>query len=263
METVNDILAYLNTLAPEYMKMEWDNVGLLFGDRNQPVKKIMVALDPFEGVIKEAAELGCELLVTHHPLIFTPIKNITTDTSIGRSIILLAQNNISAINAHTNLDCAPNGVNDHLAYLLGLDEIETVAPIGTDKEGNPWGLLRQGVIFPTTLSDFMVKVKSVLKCDGLRYVDAGKEVHRVCVGGGACGSGLLDAKNTGCDTFITSDIKYNQFWDAKDMGINLIDAGHFQTENPICEYLTEKIQNRFPDIKVYISNTHCDPMRFF
>lgn len=263
MVTVNDILSFLNTLAPESMKMEWDNVGLLFGNRNQTVNKVMVALDPFEGVIKEAVELDCDLLITHHPLIFKPIKNITTDTSIGRSIILLAQNGISAINAHTNLDCAPGGVNDQLANLIGLKNVETVAPLGTDEDGNPWGLLRVGMVSPTPLKQFMSGLKSALECDGLRYVDAGKEVHRVCVGGGACGSGLMDAKKADCDTFVTSDIKYNQFWDAMDMGINLIDAGHFQTENPVCDYLARSVHNNFPEITVYISKTHCDPMRFF
>ena len=130
MATVNDILAYLETLAPRSMKMDWDNVGLLCGSRKTEVTKILVALDPFEGVCLEAAAWGAELIVTHHPLIFQALKSITDETSIGRSIQLLCREGISAINAHTNLDCAPGGVNDRLAAALGLKEIQdTIAKI--------------------------------------------------------------------------------------------------------------------------------------
>ena len=102
MTTVNDILNYLNTIAPPYMKESWDNVGLLCGSAQQPVTKILVALDPFEHVCREAEEIGADLLVTHHPLIFVAPHAITDDNSVGRSIMQQVRNNISAINAHTN-----------------------------------------------------------------------------------------------------------------------------------------------------------------
>ena len=107
MTTVKDILIYLETLAPASMKMDWDNVGLLCGSTSQSVRKILVALDPFEHVCREAEEIGADLIVTHHPLIFQPCKAVTDETSLGRSILFLASHGISAINAHTNLDCAP------------------------------------------------------------------------------------------------------------------------------------------------------------
>lgn len=263
MTTVGDILSYLETLAPRSMKMDWDNVGLLCGGKSRPVTKVLVALDPFEGVCEEAAQWGAELILTHHPLIFSPLKSVTDETSIGRAVQLLCANSISAINAHTNLDCAPGGVNDCLAETLGLSEIQVIAPSGVDELGRPWGLLRQGTVEAQPLSDFLPKVKSALNCEGLRYVNGGKPVHRVAVGGGACASELLDAVNAGCDTFVTADVKYNQFWDAKDLGLNLIDAGHFPTENPITALLAEKIAAQFPEVTVKISETHRDCMKFF
>ena len=263
MTTVGDILAFLETLAPQSMKMDWDNVGLLCGGRNRPVTKVLVALDPFEGVCKEAAQWGAEVIVTHHPLIFSPLKSVTDETSIGRAVQLLCANSISAINAHTNLDCAPGGVNDCLARTLGLSDVQVIAPSGVDELGRPWGLLRQGTVEAQPLSDFLPKVKSALNCEGLRYVNGGKPVHRVAVGGGACASELLDAVNAGCDTFVTADVKYNQFWDAKDLGLNLIDAGHFPTENPVTALLAEKIAAQFPEVTVKISETHRDCMKFF
>ncbi len=263
MATVHDILTFLETLAPRSMKMDWDNVGLLCGSRKTEVTKILVALDPFEGVCREAAEIGAQLIVTHHPIIFQALKSVTDDTSIGRSIQLLCRENISAINAHTNLDCAPGGVNDRLAAALGLSEIEVIDPMGMDTTGAQWGLLRKGNVYPQSLSDFLSTVKATLGCEGLRYVDGGKPVRKVAVGGGACASELMDAHRAGCDTFVTSDVKYNQFWDAKDLGMNLIDAGHFYTENPITACLAEKIAAAFPEVEVKISETHRDCMKFY
>ena len=263
MTTVSDILHYLETLAPRSMKMDWDNVGLLCGSKKQPVNRILVALDPFEGVCQEAAEFGADLLITHHPLIFQPTKSVTDETSIGRSIMCLIKNGISAINAHTNLDQAPGGVNDVLAGTLGLQDIAVIDPCGVDGNGNQWGLLRCGSVAEQSLSDFLAVVKENLGCEGLRYVDGGKPVRKVAVGGGACSGGMLDALQAGCDTFVTSDIKYNQFWDAYDLGLNLIDAGHFATENPVVAVLAEKIAAAFPEIEVKISENHHDCMKFY
>ena len=263
MTTVGDVLSYVETLAPRAMKMDWDNAGMLCGGKSRPVTKVLVALDPFEDVCREAARWGAELIVTHHPLIFQPLKSVTDDTAVGRAVQLLCAEGISAINAHTNLDCAPGGVNDCLASTLGLQEIRVIAPSGVDELGRPWGLLRQGIVENQPLSDFLPHVKAALHCDGLRYVDGGRAVHRVAVGGGACASELQDAVNAGCDTFVTADVKYNQFWDAHDLGLNLIDAGHFATENPVVSLLAAKIAEEFPEIGVEISKTHRDCMKFF
>ena len=263
MTTVADILNFIETLAPRTMKMEWDNVGLLCGSRRTEVSKVLVALDPFEGVCEEAAAWGADLIVTHHPLIFQALKSVTDETPIGRSIQLLCRNGISAINAHTNLDCAPGGVNDRLVAALGLEKIQVIDPMGTDENGQEWGLLRKGTVQEQALSDFLPTVKTALGCEGLRYVDGGKPVRTVAVGGGACASELMDAYHAGCDTFVTSDVKYNQFWDAKDLGLNLIDAGHFYTENPVTACLAEKIAAKFPEVTVKISETHRDCMKFY
>ena len=261
--TVGDVLAYLESLAPHSMKMEWDNVGLLCGSRKDLVTKIMVALDPFEHVCEEAAEWGADLIVTHHPLIFQAPKSITDDTSVGRSIRTLIRHYISAINAHTNLDQAPGGVNDVLAAKLGLENIQVLSPAGTNEEGQPYGLLRCGNVPEQTLEAFLATVKAQLGCEGLRYVDGGKPVRKVAVGGGSCAGGMMEALDAGCDTFVTADVKYNQFWDARDLGMNLIDAGHFYTENPVVAVLAQKIADKFPEIEVIISKTHADCMKFY
>jgi len=257
MTTVNDILNFIEVLAPGAMKMDWDNVGLLCGSKSAAVTKILVALDPFEHVCKEAAAWGAELIVTHHPLIFHAPKAVTDETSVGRSILFLCAAGISAINAHTNLDVAPGGVNDVLAQALGLTEISVIG------HGDAPGLLRRGSVAGQSLEDFLAHVKVALGCGGLRYVSAGKMVRCVAVGGGSCADGMLDALEAGCDTFVTADVKYNQFWDARELGLNLIDAGHFCTENPVIPVLAGKIAAAFPDVEVKISETHADCMKFY
>ncbi|MBQ8834542.1 MAG: Nif3-like dinuclear metal center hexameric protein [Oscillospiraceae bacterium] len=264
MPTVADILQYIETIAPPYMKEDWDNCGLLCGRKDKEVRKILVALDPFRNVIREAIEEKADLIVTHHPLIFRDkMMAVNEDTETGRNLLTLIENSIAAINAHTNLDLAPGGINDVLAQTLGLTDIEVITPEGTDAEGRPYGLLRSGVTEEQPLPSFLATVKENLRCDGLRYVDGGKSVHKVAVGGGSCADGMFEAAAAGCDTFVTSDIKYNQFRTAYELGMNLIDAGHFHTENPAMPVLVSKLQAAFPDVQVKLSENHWDCMKFY
>ena len=256
MATVADILKFVETVAPPYMKEDWDNVGLNCGHMDRPVTKILVALDPFPHVCREAKEIGADLLVTHHALIWKP-GFITDANAQGRNTLFLIENGIAHINAHTYLDQAPGGVNDVLAAKLGLENVEIVNP------QNGIGLMRCGDVAAQTLENFLATVKEQLDCDGLRYVDGGKPVRKVAVGGGSCAGGMWEVLAAGCDTFVTADIKYNQFWDAQDLGINLIDAGHFHTENPVVAVLADKIAAAFPEIQVEISKTHTDCMKYY
>ena len=256
MATVADILKFVETLAPRSMKMDWDNVGLNCGRSDRSVKKILVALDPFTHVCREAKEIGADLLVTHHALIFKP-GFITDLDNQGRNTLFLIENGIAHINAHTNLDQAPGGVNDVLAAKLGLNHVEIVNPV------EDIGLMRCGDVEEQPLENFLATVKENLRCDGLRYTDGGKSVRRVAVGGGSCAGGMAEVLAAGCDTFVTADVKYNQFWDAKDLGLNLIDAGHFHTENPVVAVLAEKIAAAFPEIEVKISESHWDCMKYY
>ena len=262
MTYVSDILSFVEALAPRSMKMDWDNVGLNCGHSDRPVKKILVALDPFTHVCREAKEMGADLLVTHHALIWKP-GFITDGDNQGRNTLFLIENGIAHINAHTNLDQAPGGVNDALARTLGLENIRVITPCGTDEEGNPWGLLRMGDTAEQPLEDFLGTVRDKLRCDGLRYVSSGRPVRKVAVGGGSCAGGIREVLDAGCDTFVTSDIKYNQFWDAHDFGLNLIDAGHFHTENPVVAVLAAKIAAAFPEIQVKISESHWDCVKYY
>ena len=256
MTSVTDILQFIESIAPPALKMDGDNVGLLCGRADKEVKTVLVALDPFPSVCREAVEEGSDLLVTHHPIIHGSIFSVTDQTTYGQAILELMAHDISAVNAHTNLDCADGGVNDTLAKCVGLTNIQKIA-------ADPYGLLRMGLVEEQPLKDFLPKVKTNLDCAGLRYIDGGKKVCKVAVGGGSCGSELGAVVAAGCDTFITADVKYNQFWDAKMLGVNMIDAGHFHTENPVVAVLAEKIQAAFPNVVVKIAKNHSDCMKFY
>lgn len=262
MTTVYDIVRFMESIAPQSKKESWDNVGLLCGRKDRQVTTILVALDPFEDVAEEAVTLGADLIVTHHPLIFHPLYSLTDDTAIGRTAATLLRHDIAAFSAHTNLDIAPQGVGSCLARALGLEDISVIEPIEKTADG-VWGLLRMGTVAPQSLNDFLAHVKRALQAPAVRYAPASEKVHRVAVGGGACADEWKSAFAAGCDTFVTADARYNDFWDARDAGLTLIDAGHFYTENPVCTYLQRILQEAFPEIRVVLSQVHRDCMKFY
>ena len=258
MATVADILNFMETIAPPHMAEGWDNCGLLCGRKEREVKKILVALDPFATVIDEAIALGADLIVSHHPLIFRDkLMAVNEDTEAGRCVLKLIENGVAAINAHTNLDMAPGGVNDVLARTLGLSDIEIIDPVEN------YGLLRKGTVAEQPLENFLAAVKEKLGCKGLRYVSSGKSVTTVAVGGGSCADFMQAALAAGCDTFVTADVKYNQFRTAFELGLNLIDAGHFHTENPVMPLVAQQLREKFPGVEVIFSENHTDEMNFF
>ena len=253
MAIVNDIYAFLNEIAPVRYQMDFDNAGFLVGDGSTAVKKALLALDITDDVIAEAVELRAQLIVSHHPLIFTPLRHATTDDLAGRKVLTLARYGISAICMHTNLDAADGGVNDCLAKKLGLNDVfllndEKIGRIGT-------------LSCEKGLEEFLRDVIELLGCGGLRYCRGSGRVHRVAVGGGACGEYIPQAIAQGCDTFVTSDLRYNDFLDTR--GLNLIDAGHFPTENVVCPTVKAYLEEHFPEVKTVISTSHRDVIQYY
>ncbi|MBQ7566695.1 MAG: Nif3-like dinuclear metal center hexameric protein [Oscillospiraceae bacterium] len=248
---VRDLEALLAELAPTDDKEPWDNVGLLCGCADAPVTGVLVALDVTLPVLEEAVSLSCEAVVTHHPLIFGEIATVTDRDPTGKLLLYAAQHGISCVNAHTNLDRAVGGVNDVLAAKLGLQNVERIGDY-----------VRCGSVDETDLPLFAARLKEKLGCDGLRFADGGKPVHRVAVGGGACGDEIAAVAQAGCDTFVTADLKYHKFLEAELWGVNLIDAGHFETENPVASVLYDAIRAKYPSLRCVLSQRHADPTRF-
>lgn len=255
--TVQEILTFLEGFAPVELAEHWDNVGLLCGDRQQPVTAVLCALDVTEQVIEEAAARGAELVVAHHPAIFTSVSRVTTDDVTGRVLRAAIKHDIAIICMHTNADSTWGGVNDALASALFLTGV-------VNMEGGDNRMLGRVGDLPREMQprEFAAYVKECLRAGGVRFCDGGKPIHRVAVGGGACGKMMDDAKAKGADAFVIGDCSYDLMQRAQSIGLTLVDAGHFPTENPIAAVFAEQLVGAFPQLRTMVSERHVDCIQF-
>ena len=255
--TVQEILTFLEGFAPVELAEHWDNVGLLCGDRQQPVTAVLCVLDVTEQVIEEAAARGAELVVAHHPAIFTSVSRVTTDDVTGRVLRAAIKHDIAIICMHTNADSTWGGVNDALASALFLIGV-------VNMEGGDNRMLGRVGDLPREMQprEFAAYVKECLRAGGVRFCDGGKPIYRVAVGGGACGKMMDDAKAKGADAFVIGDCSYDLMQRAQSIGLTLVDAGHFPTENPIAAVFAEQIVGVFPQLRTMVSERHADCIQF-
>lgn len=239
MTTVKNIYDYINSIAPFDTQEEWDNSGHLIGDFRAEVKKCVLSLDATKCACAFAKDIGADLLLTHHPIIFGGINEVKK----GSAVYTLANAGISALCAHTNFDLADGGINDNLASLLGLGNTRRL-------DGN---LVVVGELeSEMSIDDFAQFVSDTLDCAGLRYTDTEKPIKTVALGGGACEEYAEDALKE-ADCFITGDMKYHQMLEIAEEGGAVISAGHFETENKPFLMLKNKLETVFPDVEFVIA----------
>lgn len=246
---VYDIYDFLDEKYDFSSALHYDNVGLLVGDGREKVTGVLVCLDCTDEAISEAVKQGANLIVTHHPVIFDPLKSVTEQSLVYR----LIKNGISVISAHTNLDQADDGVNDALAEAVGLSDVEKIA----DSEGF---FYRIGELSEPATSEELARAISEKLSLPVKYVGNSSFIKRVAVCSGSGGSMLGEVINTGVDAYITADIKHNVFMEAHEAGLTLIDAGHFNSEDIIVEPLSKELGAAFPDLAV--TPFHFSPIRF-
>lgn len=252
-QTVNDIIQYMDRLAPQETALGWDNSGLLIGERDKPVTRILVGLDCADETIDESIRLKADMIITHHPMIFSPIKTITSDTALGRRIIKIIRSGISLFCAHTNLDIAEGGLNDILFGVLALTDKRPLMPPDSDEAG----LGRIGLLpAPMSLEDLASYTGLRLHLKHTRY--AGNPGTLISKVGLLCGSGsghkyFKAAAANGCQAYITGDIKYHDAQDALDMGLCLIDATHYASEALFADYLCGYLREGFPETDIRAS----------
>lgn len=252
MYKVREIAEAIERLAPITLAESWDNVGLMVGDNEQDVRTVYICLDVTSKNVRCAAECGADMIVSHHPLIFSPLKNIVEEDISGSIIRTLIRENISVYSAHTNLDNADGGMNDVLAEKLGLENIRRFTQEECEGRDN---IGRVGVLeAPVELADFVSMVKSILGCRTIRSVGAPtEEINTIAVCSGAGGDGICTAYRAGADAYVTSDIRHHEAQLAFELGINIIDAGHFETENIICEFMADYLREAFPHLNIVTS----------
>jgi len=243
MTTVGMIYDFIDSVAPFDSQMSFDNSGLLIGTRDRKVSRAMVALDASVDVAARAAAEGCELLVTHHPVIFTPARSIAGGSPVYR----LIAGGVDIICAHTNLDIAEGGVNTCLAKKLGFEDFERPE----------WLELGVAGELPESMSarELASLTARRLGCDGLRVADGGHPIRSVALIGGAGGS-EWPALVGRVDALITGEAKHNQFIEAADAGMTLIAAGHFETESVVLEPLCDMLKKNFADVEFLLDKTN-------
>lgn len=247
MSTIGDIKNAMNKWAPFETAEGFDNVGVLIGDDFLEVSKCVVCLDVTQGVCDEAAGIGAELIISHHPVIFEPLKNISSKSVVYQ----LIGEGISVLSAHTNLDKASGGVNETLIETLNFDNNTLIE--GTDS------FLHKCDVDFSSGEELAKYIKEKLSLDSVKLYDAGFPIESVAVCCGSGGSFLSVAANAGVDALITGDIKHNIVVEAENYGITLIDAGHYETEHLIVDKITEYLVPLFPDVE-FIKAESCKPL---
>ena len=249
--TVNDILGFFEGFAPVSSAMDFDNVGLLAGSKSTVVTKALLSLDITAEVVEEAAQNGCELIISHHPVIFSPLKRLDPNDPA----YLLAKHDIAAVCMHTNLDLSESfGVNTCLAEALGAkeprkSEIGECLFIGTLES-------------ESDIKAFAKHAKEALGCEGLRYTDVKATVKTVAVSSGSGGCEIFAAAEEGADVLVTGEIKHHEINAANALGVDIIDAGHFKSEDIVIFPLLERLKEAFPETTFTKTQKYGDKMKY-
>jgi GTP cyclohydrolase I len=258
-----DIVDYFEKFAPSEFAESYDNVGLLLGSYETEVERVMVSLDVTSEAADEADRMKADMIISHHPIIFNALHNIREDNEKNKLICKLIRNNIIVFSAHTNLDVAYGGVNDCLLEVLGLEaahDITRNAQISEKhNEIGRYGILKIGL----TIEEFISHVKQNLNVEKVRFTGKNNSiVRKIAVFSGSFDGNWSWIIEAGAKILVTGEIKYHQILEAKEIGIGVIDAGHYATEAIIKEVLVKKIKEQFPELTVMKSIEEHDPVQY-
>jgi len=244
-----DIIEAMNKWAKPGLIDSWDNTGFQIGNMDTKVNKILVSLDLDNLALETAVNNNCNMIISHHPFIFKPLERILSTEPKGRQVMEIIKNEIVVYNAHSNLDLADGGVNDELARLLGLKDTRFLQERYKGEDGTIYGYGRIGKVEEILLKNFIEKIKEVLDISNLiLYGDRNRKIKNIAVCGGSGSSFIYDAYKKGADLYITGDIKYHDAQLGYNLGLNIVDAGHYHTEKIILprikNYLNMKLEKK-------------------
>lgn len=247
-----EIFEFLADWAPTEAALDFDNVGLIVDNETDEVNKVAVCLDITPETILAAKENGAELIVSHHPVIFSPLKKLANNNPA----VMLIKSGIAAICMHTNLDAADGGVNDTLAEKIGLSDI-----IAVDSGDGTAPMMRMGEIAEMPVDDFAAYLKGKLGCGMVKYVAPNKSIKKVAVCGGAGEEFLFLAAKNGCDALVTGETKHHINLAAKEMSVGIYSCGHFVTESVVKSAIVKRLSMRFSDLEIVELN-EIDPAKY-
>ncbi|MCR4849277.1 MAG: Nif3-like dinuclear metal center hexameric protein [Bacteroidales bacterium] len=260
--TVKDIMSCITEIAPLQWQEHYDNAGIQVGDLNAEVRKTLICLDITEEIVDEAVAKNCDLIVSHHPLIFHGLKHLTSDTYIERAVRKAIKHDVTMISMHTNLDNSYFGVSRMLADKLGLKKLHLLQPSQAEPEICGAGMIGE---FPTSMGelDFLNLVAETIGSPCLRHSALrGRQITKVALCGGSGTPFMSDALRQKADAYLTADIKYHDFFVPEDK-ILLVDGGHFETEQFTKQLIKELIQKKIPTFAAEIAETNTNAVHYF
>lgn len=243
---IEEIINFMKNWASEYSQEEWDNSGIQIFFKNKKTNVIILSLDLTDEVVDLAISSKAKLIITHHPMFFSNIKNISEDTYLGRNIIKLINNEISIYSAHTSLDIAEDGVNDVLSDFLSLKKVDNLYK--TIKGYYMGNILLNNRY--SNLNELCRKLKEISPYNKIRiYGKRPRKINKIAICGGSGSDFIIESKNKGVDVYITGDIKHHDAQLAYENNLCLIDIGHFESEKLILDRIEDKL-NKFYDIRI-------------
>lgn len=246
-----DIINFLEEKYPRSNAEDWDNVGLLVGNNKKEIKRVQLSIDATENAINYASDNDIDMIITHHPLIFKPLKSIVMSEVSGRKIIKLIENRINLYSMHTNLDSSKDGLND---YILELLEVKKYKIIDMNEKDETAGIGRiYSLEERVSISQYADFIKEKMKIKNVRIIssDIKSEVKKIALINGSGMSYWRKIKSLGADLFVTGDISYHDALDAKESGLHLIDIGHFESENCFSELLKRNLKEMGLEVVVF------------
>ncbi len=248
--TVEQIIVLLNNLAPESSALDWDNVGLLVGDKDWEVNKVYIALDATEEIIDDAIAQGAQMIVTHHPMIFTSVNRVTEDHYVGRRILKLIEHHIAVYAMHTNFDI--HGMTDLAQKALGIQQSVVLDVCETDEEGTEYGIGCVGVIPDMmTLEQFALYVRNAFHLTHVKvFGDPEAEIRMVAIAPGSGKSDINIAVRKAADVLVTGDVDHHSGIDAVAKGLNIVDAGHYGVEHIFIEYIANYLKGNTGTLEI-------------
>lgn len=262
MSRIREIINEIEKAAPKFLKEDYDNVGMMVGDEETEVKKVLIALDCTKEVIEEASSLGCGMIITHHPLFFRKPNSIVKGDLTGDKVLKLIKEDINLYSCHTNLDSAQKGINETLVSMLGYKS-DSIMDQSRKKGYENCGIGRIVKLEEAiSLNDVIDNVKKTLNIKNLRVARGCNEIKTIAIINGSGQDFFKMAKSMGADCIITGDTTYHFVSDYKEMGISIIDAGHFGTEYAVFLKTLEFLNDKFKDVEFISSKESKDPYEF-
>lgn len=262
MTSIKQLVEFFESYTPFELAESWDNVGLLIGDSNREISTVMTCLTVTSDVVSEAQSKSVDVLITHHPIPFQPLKKITADSTTGHALLRLIESKIAVISPHTSFDSAASGINQLLAEKIGLESIKPLIPLNSDQPAIGKGRFGK-LSSPENIESFAARIKQTFGLNSVKTVsESGQTLDWIGIACGSGGSFLDDVLACGCNAMLTGEASFHTCLEARSRSVALVLLGHYVSERFALELLASRLATEFPALNVFASKNESDPIRW-